>query len=281
MGTLESIRGYVDKHPDATSDDWRVAQSQGWRKDGDRRPVTVTVPDNTEAVTRLTRPGGPAAPEGIREAQDKLIRVLLRVLTALNHDAGEKGVMWYVNRVEGDGSIGMTKTQASEWIDRIRAKIHEFAPDHKDGRCNTGGPCAHLAKAVVEIENTPYVKDTRAAWARWRELAAQLVELGGRGGARFAVDTEHGSINSVAFWRISAGRDGRFWVRQVIGGRGDVRVNFGPDTLVSLAEKIIAAGPRECMLRYGRELGTCCRCGSELTNDESRAAGIGPECRKK
>jgi hypothetical protein len=43
----------------------------------------------------------------------------------------------------------------------------------------------------------------------------------------------------------------------------------------------IAKDPREAMLRYGRELGACGHCGRTLTDEESRAYGIGPICRQK
>lgn len=38
------------------------------------------------------------------------------------------------------------------------------------------------------------------------------------------------------------------------------------------------AGVRESMELYGRELGSCGHCGRTLTNEESRARGIGPVC---
>lgn len=38
--------------------------------------------------------------------------------------------------------------------------------------------------------------------------------------------------------------------------------------------------PEAAMRRYGTELGHCGRCGRELTDGQSRAYGIGPECRK-
>ena len=45
--------------------------------------------------------------------------------------------------------------------------------------------------------------------------------------------------------------------------------------------KAIAANPEEAATRYGVELGSCHRCGRTLTDETSRALGIGPECRKK
>lgn len=44
---------------------------------------------------------------------------------------------------------------------------------------------------------------------------------------------------------------------------------------------LIAADPKTAMIRYGHELGVCGRCGRTLTDEESRAAGIGPICASK
>lgn len=43
----------------------------------------------------------------------------------------------------------------------------------------------------------------------------------------------------------------------------------------------ISKDARQAMLRYGRELGKCGHCGRTLTDEESRAYGIGPVCRSK
>lgn len=40
----------------------------------------------------------------------------------------------------------------------------------------------------------------------------------------------------------------------------------------------IAQDPKAAMIRYGKELGECGRCGRTLTDEASRAAGIGPVC---
>lgn len=44
---------------------------------------------------------------------------------------------------------------------------------------------------------------------------------------------------------------------------------------------LISKDPKAAMLRYGTELGHCGHCGRTLTNEESRAAGIGPICAGK
>ena len=43
----------------------------------------------------------------------------------------------------------------------------------------------------------------------------------------------------------------------------------------------IAADPQAASIRYGLEIGACGRCGRTLTDEESRAAGIGPVCAQK
>lgn len=53
----------------------------------------------------------------------------------------------------------------------------------------------------------------------------------------------------------------------------------------ALREQILAAIEREgvhkCLALYGQHLGICCLCGRSLTDEISRAKGIGPECIKK
>lgn len=48
-----------------------------------------------------------------------------------------------------------------------------------------------------------------------------------------------------------------------------------------ILQKILDLGPVECERLFGQKIGICSRCGTELTNTESRAYGIGPICRNK
>jgi hypothetical protein len=202
-----------------------------------------------------------ATPEPMRDRQaGKIWYLTTKVLRPINPSAADAADAWFARNKDT-----MTKVQASEWIDRLKAKIDQ-GPDNTP-----------VAQAPVVAE-APKAN----AWARWRELAAKLAAVGGHQGTRFAVDTNAGAVNTLAFWRISPSRDGsRFYLNQVIGGQGPVKVRMSPEAMVAIAEKIIAAGPVEAMIRYGLELGSCGHCGRPLTNDVSRAAGIGPVCVKK
>jgi hypothetical protein len=167
---------------------------------------------------------------------------------------------------------------ARAWLDKHKDTINRSDISDVINRLRR-----HLAAPAV-APATPAATPQGAVWAEWRALAEQLVAMGGQHGARFAVDTEHGAANTVAFWWIvpSGGPQGtRYFLRQMIGGHSEAqRVRMAPEAMVRIARKILEAGAKESMLRYGRELGECGHCGRTLTNDASRAAGIGPVCAK-
>lgn len=142
------------------------------------------------------------------------------------------------------------------------------------------------ADGNVEIEvATPQAEqaDRNAVWANWRALAADLVKTSGHpSGARFAIKNLAGA-NDLSFWWVSAHKGSRgtfFKLRQVIGGgrREEVR---NPQRMIDIAKRINEAGPHAAMILFGQEMETCGHCGRDLTNEESRAAGIGPVCRSK
>lgn len=82
----------------------------------------------------------------------------------------------------------------------------------------------------------------------------------------------------LAFFRVDTPTKGRWegytFVKQQAGS--DYYPVRGPRAAAVLAS--VAQDPRAASLRYGVELGSCGVCGRELTDAESRAAGIGPVC---
>ena len=83
----------------------------------------------------------------------------------------------------------------------------------------------------------------------------------------------------VAFYRVDEGTGrwaGRTFVTRITGAQDyAVRGNAAAAVLAAIAADP-DAGPR-----YGREIGSCCRCNRTLTDAASRAAGIGPYCAAK
>jgi len=55
------------------------------------------------------------------------------------------------------------------------------------------------------------------------------------------------------------------------------KISWTNDQLTETALAIIT-DPWGAAIRYGQELGQCCRCGKSLTDERSRWYGIGPEC---
>lgn len=97
----------------------------------------------------------------------------------------------------------------------------------------------------------------------------------------YAIPTQEGAVNSLAFYRVDVPEEGKWagytFVKLIIGGQDPTRV---PKAQAAGILARIAADPMAGP-RYGQEIGKCCRCNRTLTNDESRAYGIGPECRLK
>jgi hypothetical protein len=95
-----------------------------------------------------------------------------------------------------------------------------------------------------------------------------------------------GQGETINFYKIEVPAEGRWagyvFVKQITGhvGEDGVRVRH-PARRAAILAAIEAAGPVEAERLYGQEIGRCSRCGRVLTNDESRAYGIGPECRQK
>ena len=89
--------------------------------------------------------------------------------------------------------------------------------------------------------------------------------------------------NETVFYRVDRPESGKWegytFVKLVVGGRSDERVPFA--RVASILERIEVEGVNQSALRYGQEIGRCCKCNRTLTDDESRALGIGPECAKK
>lgn len=99
---------------------------------------------------------------------------------------------------------------------------------------------------------------------------------------RYAIDTNDGAHNDIAFYRVDRPDEGRWagyvFVKLLVGG-DEQRVPFAMTRGVLL--RIAEVGAEAASLRYGREIGECGVCGITLTNDESRARGIGPICAAK
>lgn len=86
--------------------------------------------------------------------------------------------------------------------------------------------------------------------------------------------------NDLDFFRVDRPTDGpyrgRTFVKRIIGGRPSVAVRGV--TARQALEAILAFGEDKATTVYGQEIGRCGKCNRHLTDETSRARGIGPDC---
>lgn len=95
---------------------------------------------------------------------------------------------------------------------------------------------------------------------------------------RYALETEDG----VKFYRLDRPKEGRWagYVFLKVQASDDlygIRNQAERDRIIAEIGKDILGAER----LYGQELGKCSRCGRTLTDETSRAYGMGPDCRKE
>jgi hypothetical protein len=86
-----------------------------------------------------------------------------------------------------------------------------------------------------------------------------------------------GGDNDLDFLRLRK-KNGTVRAFRVIGGHADQPLDPKPATTILTRFMLSNASVTEAMALYGQELGYCGRCGRHLTDESSRAAGLGPVC---
>lgn len=168
----------------------------------------------------------------------------------------------------GDGLV--SEAQA-KWIVDIAEKsegVTEAMVKSLSERLEQGFAKQAASEFITRYKDWP-VKD-QAAPAAKAEPTADVDE------GRYAIVVD----GVTKFYRVSKGKgrwEGRTFV--AVQASDDLHNIYGGAARAILAE--IAKAPMEAMVRYGHELGVCGRCGRTLTDEASRAAGIGPVCASK
>ena len=157
--------------------------------------------------------------------------------------AAERPAWADVNNVHSDVIDRMTKQQASSFIKQALEVPKE----------NAGKPSPGKALFVTNVPEGHY-----------------------------AVDSETGN-NDLDFFRVDRPTEGKWegytFVKRVVGGHPDYRIH-GKEAQAVLC-RIEEAGVKEAALRYGKEIGRCCKCNRHLTDETSREFGMGPDCRSQ
>ena len=163
----------------------------------------------------------------------------------------------YAGSLGGDTRLvtRMTKSEASAYIDGLKSQKKE--------------------RTVTQ----PATEDPRIAMIRGM---LDMIPDG-----YFALPLESG--NDYAFIRISTPKSGKYkGCRKIQTQHGDrlvVRASAWPSGAFSIYDnrvidplQMLISDSRSAAIKYGQEIGRCCRCGKQLTDERSRHYGIGPEC---
>lgn len=94
---------------------------------------------------------------------------------------------------------------------------------------------------------------------------------------RYAIEVE----GTVKFYRVDRPTEGRWSGRTFVKVQASDNLYPVRGASANVVLENIAKDPKEAMLRYGRALGQCGHCGRTLTNEDSRAVGIGPICSRR
>jgi hypothetical protein len=164
------------------------------------------------------------------------------------------------------------------------AATHRGDPARRNRYATT---CADCGQRVPEQEGSLTREGDRWAVRHWDDPCPEApVHQANHGGTPmpdvpagyYAVPS--GGHNDLVFLRVDRPTEGRWtgytFLRTVVGGHPDRRV---PRAQVrGYLEAILQQGATKAAQTYGREIGRCGRCNRHLTDETSRARGLGPDC---
>jgi uncharacterized protein DUF6011 len=199
------------------------------------------------------RGGASCAPRDMRsEGQVRYMNNLIDWITEKDAAAGDAARVWTDN-VTAAGKWSYDKADKfsiSAWIDRLKAKNAELN-------------AAVKAAPIVDTNLTGV-------------LPVKLDKNGKAMALRYAVDIE----GTTRFYKIKPARkSGLYYID--VQASDEFHPVRNPTTKAQIIKAIVDQGPDACMGRYGQLIGSCGRCGITLTDETSRARGIGPDCWEK
>lgn len=169
-----------------------------------------------------------------------------------------------------------TEAQVKYIQDLLRQLEREPLTFHEVANLSRSAASDEITALLAEVAARP--KPTKPTTASASASASFRTIVAGY----YAVPSLTGN-NDLDFFRVDVPEEGRWagyrFVKRIIGGRSGA-FHIAKATQVKALEAI-AAEPEKAALRFGQELGRCYRCGRTLTDETSRALGIGPDCRSR
>lgn len=161
------------------------------------------------------------------------------------------------------GSCALCGGRVAEGAGRLARHTGRWAVVHADGQCQ-GVSAPTTATAPVTAPT-----------------ASPATSLPDVPAGHYAIVSQ--GSNDLMFVRVDRPAEGRYagrtFLKMIVGGHPDQNLAYARTP--GILARIVAEGIAESAARYGQELGRCCRCNRTLTDETSRALGIGPECRSR
>lgn len=218
---------------------------------------TPTIPDMRGHAIK-TDQDDTLAPRDLRsERQIELMYSLVSQLRDLDAKIGEQASDYTARMTDAGKWTPGRGGNASDWISRMITKVRELK-----------------ANRVREATREPVAAPTGNV--QHDEMPVKENKNGKPMPMYYAVEID----GVTKFYRIKAGtKPGWWWIEAQASGHFHPVKNV--TTKNTILRAIIDQGAEECMRNYGRLIGSCGRCHTTLTDADSRAKGIGPDCEGK
>lgn len=151
------------------------------------------------------------------------------------------------------------------------------------GYCKADGVDLEHIKAEAAQRGDKVREDQRTAATRHHSDRRATIDEVNRIGltvppGRYALPNGKDSLNKHSFYIVQRPDEGKWAGKTFVK-----RYSSDDETAIPIAQAVnilskIAADPMGAMLLFGQLEAHCGHCGRRLTNDDSRARGIGPVC---
>lgn len=159
-----------------------------------------------------------------------------------------------------------TDRQVSYLRDLVARKTPHVSTDYTERVIAAGFD--RVRKAIDTLKGYPdLVRAETEQVAATHEVAA----------GHYAVPTAEGHL---AFYRVDCPTEGRWAGRTFVSLQLSDNYDRLPKPVQTAVLAKIATDPKAAMLAYGQNIGRCGHCNRTLTNEQSRAYGLGPVCRE-
>lgn len=189
--------------------------------------------------------------------------------------------------IEAQGITRLTARDASVVIDKIKSFPVSRKPEWShlpEGRTIVNRYTKDCALCGGEVEaGKGFAVAVNGTWGTYHQKGECFNEgetLADVDCGYYALPSATGN-NDLDFFNVHV-RNGSKEILRVIGGHADKRLPRAQARTV--AEALVALGAdgrRDAQALFGREIGRCGACGRHLTDETSRARGLGAECASK